>query len=102
MKTHPKKRVDIVVEATLLDRTLGVIDRCGASGYTVLPCLSGRGREGTWRADDPSAAFGRVWIMVVVDATIAERLVEESYEALERYSAVVTVTDVEVVRGSRF
>ena len=50
--THPKKRVEIMIEAPALARVTDALDRAEATGYTVLPALAGRGNGGNWQRDD--------------------------------------------------
>lgn len=102
MQTHRKKRIEFIVEVPLAGRFTAIIDGEGATGYTVIPAIGGRGRNGPWRSEDVSGAFGRVAIIVVADAWIAERIVERAHALLRDYDAIVTVGDVEVVRGDRF
>ena len=102
MKTHPKKKVEIIVERPLLRDVIEVIDSLGASGYTVLPTVAGRGKDGSWRADDVSSAFDRVMVIVIANEEVAETMVERSFDLLKDYNAIVTLSDVAVVRGDRF
>ena len=51
MLMHPKKRIEVIIEAPLVERLLAVLDAQQVSGYTVLPALGGRGRGGRWRRD---------------------------------------------------
>ena len=102
MKTHAKKKVEVIVERPLLRDVIEVIDELGATGYTVLPTVAGRGQDGPWRADDVSSAFDRVMIVVITGEDVAERIVERAYHLLQDYNAIVILSDVAVVRGDRF
>jgi nitrogen regulatory protein PII len=55
IETHPKKRVEIMIEAPALTRVTDALDHAQATGYTVMPALAGRGNGGGWQRDD---AFG--------------------------------------------
>ena len=102
MRTHPKKRVDIIVEPALLDDTLDLATAAGAKGYTVVPCIAELGANGRWRSGDISSAAGRVMVTIIADADVAGAIVDRAFETLSRYAAIITVADVEVVRGDRF
>lgn len=100
--THAKKRVEIIVEASLMRPAIDLIDRVGATGWTVFDGLAGRGNDGRWDRGPGSDAFRRVMIVVICAPDLADRLVDEAFALLNRYSAIVTVSDVAVVRGDRF
>ena len=102
MKMHPKKRLEFVIEVSLQRSLIELIEKAGAPGYTVLPAQAGRGRDGAWESGHISSAFSMVAIIVICDATVAERLAEESLPMLERFSAIVTVADVSVLREKHF
>ena len=102
MLLHAKKKVEIIVEASLLEDALALIERLGARGYTVVPARAGRGVDGVWETGNISGAFQMVMVIVIADAAVAERIVEQAFTLLERYTAIVYVSDVEVVRGAQF
>ena len=102
MRTHPKKKVEIIVERPLLRAVLDLVDGLGATGYTVLPTEIGRGRSGTWKADDISGASDRVMVVVITSEELADRIITGAYELLESYTAIVLLSDVAVVRHDHF
>ena len=102
MNTHPKKKLEFVIEASLQRSLIELIDKAGAPGYTVMPAQAGRGRDGAWESGHISSAFSMVTIIVVCDATVADRLAEEVLPMLERFSAIVTIADVSVLREKHF
>jgi len=102
METFVKKKIEIVVEKPLMEQAIDVVDKLGARGYSVLPLIAGRGARDAWSAHDVSGAFDRVMIVVIVDASIADRLVSEAFELLERYNAIIYVSDVAVLRRDHF
>lgn len=100
--THQKKKVEIILESSLQRPALELIDRLGATGWTVFDGVAGKGSDGIWDRSPGSDAFRRVMIVVICAPDLAEKLVEEAFELLESYSAIVTISDVAVVRGDRF
>ena len=103
MKTVPKKRIDIVIEAPALDRLLTLLEESKVSGYTVHRAISGRGQEGGWSGRGLVGESGRmICVFSVLDGSLVDDVLEAVYPLVERQMAIVTVTDVQVVRGERF
>ncbi|HEX4894597.1 MAG TPA: DUF190 domain-containing protein [Hyphomicrobiaceae bacterium] len=103
MKTYAKKRIDIMVEAPLMKRVIAVLDEYQVSGYTVLPALAGRGKEGAW---DREGLVGRaglvVMIFCIVDETRVDTILEPLFRLISRQIGIVTVSDVQVIRPEHF
>lgn len=103
MEMHPKKRLELIIEAPALNRLLDLLDKQGVSGYTVLPALAGRGRQGRWSRDGLVGVAGQ---MIVVVCVTSEHRVPALMEAVSKFLArqigVVTVSDVEVIRTDHF
>lgn len=102
MQTHPKKKVEIILEAPLMRMAIELIERLGATGYTVVPALAGRGADGYWQEGEISGAVRMVMIVVITSAEVADRLLDELYDLLSVYTAIVYVSDVAVVRQDHF
>jgi len=103
METFPKKRIEIMVEAPLLNRIIAILDEQGVSGYTVLPALAGRGRDGTWHRDGQVGRVGSVvQILCIVDESREQEILEPLFRLVSRQIGIVTITDVRVVRAEHF
>ena len=102
MQTYPRKKLEIVVEWTLVERVIEHLDRLGAPGYSVLPVLAGRGHGGVWRRNQISDAFHQVLVMVVAEETKARELMAELRTVLADYTAVLFLSEVEVIRPEHF
>lgn len=100
---HPKKRIEIIVEAPVLGRVLDLLDRLAVTGYTVLPALAGRGREGTWRREGLVSEAGRMVVVVcILDEARTGEVLDPVFKLVSRQIAIVTVSDLQVVRQERF
>lgn len=103
MQTHTKKRLEIIIEAPILRRVLNRLDDLDVTGYTVLPALAGRGRDGTWSRSGQIADAGRmVAVICITDPERAEEVLEAVYKIVSRQIGIVTLSDVQVVRPERF
>ena len=99
---HPRKKLEIVVESTLTERVVDVLDRRGAPGYTVFEASSGRGRRGSWKRDQISNAFHRNVVLMVADADLCTAIIEDLRSVIDDYTAVLFLSDVEVLRADHF
>jgi PII-like signaling protein len=103
MKTFPKKRIDIMVEAPLMQRVLNLLDQQNVSGYTVLPVLAGRGKDGAWHRDGVVGRAGAlVMIFCILDEQRVDEVLEPLFKLVSRQIGVVTVSDVQVIRAEYF
>lgn len=103
LATHPKKRLEILVEAPILPRLREVIEREGATGYTVFPAIAGSGRGGDWSVEGTvSDADRMVAVVCLTDAARVPALLDAVFGLVSRQIGLVALSDVEVVRAERF
>ena len=99
MKTHPAKRVEIIIERRL--RT--ALEEAGVTGYTVLPVKGGSGRSGSWsRSGQVGSAGGMVAVVCIIRPERVDALLEAAYAVVESHIGVISVTDCLVLRAERF
>jgi nitrogen regulatory protein PII len=103
MKTFPKKRIEIMIEAPLMQRVITLLDKLDVGGYTVLPVLAGRGKDGAWHRDGAIGRAGSlVMIFCILDENRVDAVLDPLFELVSRQIGIVTVSDVQVVRGEHF
>jgi nitrogen regulatory protein PII len=103
VQTHLKKRVEIVVEAPALRRLVDRLDAAAVTGYTVIPALAGRGRDGSWRGEGLAGDAGRmVMVVCITDPSKVDAVLETAYAVVQRQIGIVTVSDVQVIRAEHF
>ena len=103
MKTATKTRLEIVIEAPVLDRLCRKLDGLELSGYTVMPAVSGRGRNGSWSRKGEISESQRMFVLfAVLDEADLPPVLEEVYALVSSQIGIVTVSDVEVIRGDHF
>ena len=103
MKTYPKKRIDIMIEAPLMKRVIDLLDGTGVGGYTVLPVLAGRGQDGAWHRDGVVGRAGAlVMIFCILDEENVDAVLKPLFDLVSRQIGIVTVSDVQVVRPDYF
>ena len=103
MQTHPKKRIEIVVEYPALRRLLDRLDRAQVTGYTVVPALAGRGHDGLWSSEGLAGNAGRMMMVIcITDPARLDSVLEEVYAVVARHIGIVTISDVQVIRSDHF
>jgi len=103
--THRAIKVVIITEAVISKNVAEIIDRCGASGYTITPA-GGKGSRGV-RTQDQSSAFetsSNVKIEIItVDRDVAEDIANQVTEAyFDNYAGITYLEGVEILRPEKF
>lgn len=102
METHPKKRIEVIIEAPVAERLARILNR-HRRGYTMLPVLGGNGRSGPWtREGQISTAGGMVAFVAIMDASALDPLVEEIFSLVKTHIGVIAISDCLVVRGDMY
>lgn len=103
MQTHRRKRLEIVVEKRRAAAVLDLLDRDPeVTGWTMLPCIGGRGHTGTRLPEGATDALDTVMILVVTSEAVARRTMAAVLELLAEHVGIVLVSDVEVARPAHF
>lgn len=102
MQTHAAKKIEIVAEAVRMRLVLQALERLGATGYTVVPVIAGKGRHGVREAGDPSDVNRSVMIVVIARASVADAVMAAADDILQDHTAIICVSDVAVRRADHF
>ena len=100
---HPMKEIRIVVQGDQLKFVTDLLDRTGATGYTIINNVSGKGHHGF---HEGHLLFNETSSQVIVFTVVPEEKVEPILAGLgplfNRHSGAMFVTDVAVSRRDRF
>ena len=103
MQTFRKKKLEIIIEEPYLHVLTDWFDHQSVSGYTILPLLAGKGKDGSWSREGlVSGAGSSVMVFCILDESITQKILAEIYPQLEHRIAIVTISDVEVIRKDHF
>ncbi len=102
METTARKRIEIIVEAVQAEMVTEMLERLGAKGWTMLPVLAGRGRQGLRQSGDLSGVLDNVLILCITSETVAQAILEAREELLGARPAIVSISDCAVLRAERF
>ncbi len=101
IETVMRKRIEVLVDSPLVRRVAEATDRAGITGWSVLPVTSGSGRDGRWR-EERVMGTDKSLVLAISSAEKAETLVEALTPMLSSHGLLLTMWDVEVIRGERF
>lgn len=99
---HPRKKIEIIVEAPLQKPVLDWLSGQGVKGWSVFPRVIGGGRHGERSGDDVTRAFDNVMIVAIATETVARSVLNGFHARFADAVAVVYISDVEVARAERF
>lgn len=101
IETVIRKRIEILTDVALVSRVTDAIDGTGITGWTVTPVTSGKGRDGHWR-EERVLGTDKSFVLTIASQDKAEALAEALAPILTSHSLLLTMWDVEVIRGERF
>jgi hypothetical protein len=101
IETVVRKRIEILVDSPLVRRVTAAIDAADISGWSVLPVTSGSGRDGRWH-EERVTGTDKSLILSIASPQKASALAEALAPILTSHGLLLTMWDVEVIRGERF
>ncbi|WP_299192659.1 transcriptional regulator [uncultured Erythrobacter sp.] len=101
IETVTRKRIEILADKALQSRVTDAIDRAGITGWTITPVSSGKGREGRWR-EESVMGTNKVLVLTIAAEDKAMALAEELAPMLTNFGFILSMWDVQVIRGERF
>ncbi len=102
VQTVTRKRIEILVDTPLAPRIIAQIKAVDISGWSLIHVDSGGGRNGEWQHDDVTGAAAKTIVLVIASDAKAVALVDALAPLLDSYGLLLTIGDVQVVRGERF
>ncbi|MBD2841758.1 P-II family nitrogen regulator [Erythrobacter rubeus] len=101
IETVIRKRIEILADTQLQKRVTAAIDKVGITGWTIVPVTSGKGREGPWR-EERVMGTDKVLVLTIAAEDKAMALAEDLAPMLTKYGFILSMWDVQVIRGERF
>ena len=102
METVTRKRIEILVDTPLVPRLIKHARDVDISGWSLIHVDAGGGRDGVWQHDDVAGAAAKTIILMIANEDKAQALTEAIAPFLSSYRLLLTIGDVQVVRGERF
>jgi hypothetical protein len=102
MELVKRKRIEVVVDAPLCEWLSESAAGVGIGHHSLMPLSSGAGQGGAWRDEDMSGAVAKKLFIAIASADKASAFLQAIAPHLDAYGLLITLGDVEVVRGDRF
>ena len=97
-----RKRIEILVDTPLLPRIIELVRAADISGWSVIHVDSGGSRDGEWQHDDVTGAAAKSILLAIASENKADDLVNRIAPILETHRLLLTVGNVQVIRGEKF
>lgn len=101
IETVIRKRIEILTDTALIRRVTDAVERAGITGWTITPVQSGKGRDGHWR-EERVMGTDKVLVLTIAAQEKAMALAEDIAPILSSHGLLLSMWDVEVIRGERF
>ena len=101
IETIVRKRIEILTDQALVRRVTTAIDAAGISGWTVLPVESGKGSGGVWH-EERVLGTDKALVITIANPEKAALLAQSLAPILSSHGLLLTMWDVEVIRGEKF
>jgi nitrogen regulatory protein PII len=101
IETVVRKRIEILADKAQAPRVTKAIDEAGITGWTITPVVSGKGRHGNWR-EERVMGTDKVLILTIAPQDKATALATALGPILTSHGLLLSMWDVEVIRGERF
>jgi hypothetical protein len=97
-----RKRIEILVDTPLVPRLIKHAREVDISGWSLIHVDAGGGRDGEWTHDDLTGAAAKTIVLMIASEEKADALATAIAPLLDSYRLLLTICDVQVVRGERF
>ena len=102
IETVTRKRIEVLVDTPLVPRIIRYVKEADISGWSVLHVDRGGGRDAEWQHDEVTGASAKAIVLVIAGDAKARALIEALAPILDSHRLLLTIGDVEVVRGDRY
>jgi len=95
----PCKRIEIVIENSMVPKLTELVKELGLDGYTLIPDVRGCGDRGMRRADELSGESTNCLVLIACDDdALVSRLLESVRPLLSRAGGICLVSDAQWLR----
>lgn len=89
----PVKRLEVVVNALQVETVVGLLERHGVLGYSVIRDVTGRGERGRQTGDELTGAFSNSCVLIACPPERIDGVVADLRRYLSRAGGIAMVSD---------
>jgi nitrogen regulatory protein PII len=89
------KKVEVITNSLELRQVLGILEKAGVSGYTVIEDVTGKGDRGRVLNDLETHTFTNSYVMSICTEQQKQKLVEAIEPILTKFGGVCIVSDAQ-------
>lgn len=97
-----RKRIEVMADAPLCEWLAERASQVGIVHHSLASLAAGAGQGGSWRDEDVSGAVAKRLFIAIASSEKADAFLNVLAPHLDEYGLLVTLGDVDVVRGDRF
>ena len=101
-ETVTRKRIEILVDTPLVSRIIRILQDAKVSGWSISHVDAGGGRDGSWQHDELTGAAAKSLVLAIASEANTGVFVDKLAPLLDSHRLLLTIGDVQVVRGERF
>ncbi|GIV23007.1 MAG: hypothetical protein KatS3mg025_0666 [Bacteroidia bacterium] len=88
-------KIEIIIDSVHVEKVLTLLERAGATGYTLLREVIGKGAQGVRPADEITGVFRNSYIITVCSEEVAQKVVESLAPLLKRIGGLCLLSEVQ-------
>ncbi|MCK9279550.1 MAG: hypothetical protein M0P71_02920 [Melioribacteraceae bacterium] len=91
------KKLEIVIENIELDNLCRILDKANASGYTIIPEVTGKGTLGKKIAFGLSDIIKYAMIIIIESDEKTKEILERIKPLMKTYSGIAFISETEII-----
>lgn len=91
------KKLEVVVDSLHLNKILELFDKEGASGYSVIKDVLGKGERGLMSGDELTDVFKNSYVFTICSDDLAQEISQKLEPLLKKYGGVCIISDVQAI-----
>jgi len=101
-ETFERRRLEVLVDAPLVNAVIAAARDSGIFNYTLLPTLGGSGVGGRWIDDQITGAQAKVIFLAIAAEPRSQAFIDRLSPMLDSHGLVLFSSSVSVVRREKF
>lgn len=92
---HTVKRIEIITISVKVPALCKALDKAGATGYTVIQNVGGKGHRGIRMGDELTGVSQNSMVIVICQETDAEKIVKTAESIIKQFGGICLLTEAQ-------